>query len=43
LALTLASTDDGIIHGKNAISTDLSIRLEEALGTSAETWLAVTA
>jgi addiction module HigA family antidote len=32
-----------IIHGKAAISTDMSIRLEEALGTSAETWLAMQA
>jgi antitoxin HigA-1 len=29
-----------IIHGKAAISTGMSIWLEEALGTSAETWLA---
>jgi antitoxin HigA-1 len=32
-----------IIHGKAAISTDMSIRLEEALSTSAETWLAMQA
>jgi len=32
-----------IIHGKAAISTDMAIRLEEALGTSAETWLAMQA
>lgn len=32
-----------IIHGKAAISTDMSIRLEEALGTSAESWLAMQA
>ena len=32
-----------IIHGKAAISMDMSIRLEEALGTSAETWLAMQA
>jgi antitoxin HigA-1 len=32
-----------IIHGKNAISTDMSIRPEQALGTSAETWLAMQA
>ena len=32
-----------IIHGNAAISTDMSIRLEEALGTSAETWLAMQA
>jgi addiction module HigA family antidote len=31
------------IHGKAAVSTDMSIRLEEALGTSAETWLAMQA
>ena len=30
-----------IIHGKAAISTEMAIRLEEALGTSAETWLAM--
>jgi addiction module HigA family antidote len=32
-----------IIHGKAAISTGMSIRLEEALGTSAESWLAMQA
>jgi addiction module HigA family antidote len=32
-----------IIHGRASISTDMSIRLEEALGTSAETWLAMQA
>jgi addiction module HigA family antidote len=32
-----------ITHGNAAISTDMSIRLEEALGTSAETWLAMQA
>jgi addiction module HigA family antidote len=32
-----------IIHGRAAISTDMSIRLEEGLGTSAETWLAMQA
>jgi addiction module HigA family antidote len=32
-----------IIHGKAAISTEMAIRLEEALGTSAETWLAMQA
>ena len=30
-------------HGATAISTDRCIRLEEALGTSAETWLAMQA
>src|ERR1039457_1636760 len=32
-----------IIHGKAAISTEMAIRLEDALGTSAETWLAMQA
>ena len=32
-----------IVHGRAAISTDMAIRLEEALGTSAETWLAMQA
>lgn len=32
-----------IIHGKAAISTEMAIRLEEALGISAETWLAMQA
>jgi addiction module HigA family antidote len=30
-----------VIHGKAGISAELSIRLEEALGTSAEAWLAM--
>jgi addiction module HigA family antidote len=32
-----------IIHGRAAISTEMAIRLEDALGTSAETWLAMQA
>jgi addiction module HigA family antidote len=32
-----------VINGHAAISTDMAIRLEEALGTSAETWLAMQA
>jgi addiction module HigA family antidote len=32
-----------IVHGKAAISTEMAIRLEDALGTSAETWLAMQA
>lgn len=32
-----------IIHGKAVISTDMSNRLEEAMGTSAETWPAMQA
>ena len=30
-----------VVNGKAGISAELSIRLEEALGTSAESWLAM--
>jgi addiction module HigA family antidote len=32
-----------VINGKAGISAELSLRLEDALGTSAETWLAMQA
>jgi addiction module HigA family antidote len=32
-----------VVNGHAAVSTDLAMRLEDALGTSAETWLAMQA
>jgi antitoxin HigA-1 len=32
-----------VVNGHAAVSTDFAIRLEEALGTSAETWLTMQA
>lgn len=32
-----------VVNGRAAVSTDMAIRLEDALGTSAETWLAMQA
>jgi addiction module HigA family antidote len=32
-----------VVNGHAAVSTDLALRLEAALGTSAETWLAMQA
>jgi antitoxin HigA-1 len=32
-----------VVNGRASISTDMAIRLEDALGTSAETWLTMQA
>ena len=32
-----------VVNGRAAVNTDMAIRLEDALGTSAETWLAMQA